>query len=486
MDDVTDTMSGIETLNRRVREELKWLEFPARSWVPEREHQGEKVHDVIVIGGGMAGLTASGTLRRYGVLNHVVYDMAPKDREGPWVTYARMDTLRSPKTLTGPCLGIPVLTFRAWYEHRFGVQAWETLGLIPRTMWMEYLVWFRDVLELPVENGVLVQKIDTADHGLLRLNILRNGKAEEVLTRKVVLATGRDGLGGAYMPDVIRTLPEHLRAHSADMIDFAALKGKRVVVIGAGASAMDNAATALEQGAAQVDVLIRRGDIPRINKFTGIGSQGVVQGFVNLPDEWKWRFLDATLSAQTPPPRPSVLRVSQHPNAFFHLNCQIEEIAADGDALELITSRGALATDFIIAATGFNVDLVKRPELQVFSDRIRFWKDRFVPAPDNRCNGVINSELANSPDLGPAFEFQPKAGVICPDLRNIHCFCFPATLSHGKVSGDIPAISDGADRLVKGIVSHFFSEDCAIHFRNLEQFETPELVGDEWQDTPLS
>lgn len=268
-------------------------------------------------------------------------------------------------------------------------------------MWMEYLVWFRDVLELPVENGVLVQKIDTADHGLLRLNILRNGKAEEVLTRKVVLATGRDGLGGAYMPDVIRTLPEHLRAHSADMIDFAALKGKRVVVIGAGASAMDNAATALEQGAAQVDVLVRRGDIPRINKFTGIGSQGVVQGFVNLPDEWKWRFLDATLSAQTPPPRPSVLRVSQHPNAFFHLNCQIEEIAADGDALELITSRGALATDFIIAATGFNVDLVKRPELQVFSDRIRFWKDRFVPAPDNRYNGVINSELANSPDLGP-------------------------------------------------------------------------------------
>lgn len=486
MNDAKDTVRGIEALSRRVREELKWLEFPAKPWVPERKHNGQKVYDVVVIGGGMAGLTTSGTLKRYGVLNHVVYDMAPKDREGPWVTYARMDTLRSPKTLTGPCLGIPVLTFRAWYEHRFGVQAWDALGLIPRPMWMEYLIWFREVLELPVENDVRVQKIDTSGQGLLKLTILRNGEAEEVLTRKVVLATGRDGLGGAYMPDVIRALPEHLRAHSADKIDFAALKGKRVVVIGAGASAMDNAATALEQGAARVDVLIRRGDIPRINKFTGIGSQGVVQGFVNLPDDWKWRFLDATLSAQTPPPRPSVLRVSQHSNAFFHLNCQIEEISVYEDVLNLSTSRGGLKTDFIIAATGFNVDLANRPELQIFADRIRFWRDRFVPSPDNRRNGIINSELANSPDLGPAFEFLPKADVICPDLHNIHCFCFPATLSHGKVSGDIPAISDGADRLVKGIVSHFFTEDCAIHFRNLEDFETPELVGDEWEDTPLS
>ncbi|GBR47738.1 hypothetical protein GCM10007871_23870 [Gluconobacter roseus NBRC 3990] len=59
-------------------------------------------------------------------------------------------------------------------------------------------------------------------------------------------------------------------------------------------------------------------------------------------------------------------------------------------------------------------------------------------------------------------------------------------MSHGKVSGDIPAISDGADRLVKGIVSHFFTEDCDIHFQNLEQFETPELLGDEWHDTPVS
>ena len=39
--------------------------------------------------------------------------------------YARMDTLRSPKTLTGPALGVPSLTFRAWYEAKYGLDAWE-------------------------------------------------------------------------------------------------------------------------------------------------------------------------------------------------------------------------------------------------------------------------------------------------------------------------------------------------------------------------
>ena len=54
-------------------------------------------------------------------------------------------------------------------------------------------------------------------------------------------------------------------------MDYAMLADKRVGV-GAGASAMDSAATALEAGAASVDLLIRRDDIPRINKGKGAGN----------------------------------------------------------------------------------------------------------------------------------------------------------------------------------------------------------------------
>ncbi|CAM2764143.1 NAD(P)/FAD-dependent oxidoreductase [Komagataeibacter xylinus] len=476
---------GLAGLESRVRQDLAWLDLPTCSWVPERSMDGRHVLDVVVVGGGMAGLTASGYLRRYGLLNHVVLDQAPAGQEGPWVTYARMTTLRSPKTLSGPCMGLPGLTFRAWYEARFGTVAWDGLDKIPRQTWMVYLEWLRHVLDLPVRNGVTLTNVARAADGVLALTVVQDGVTETLLCRHLVLATGRDGLGGSYVPPVIAGLPRDYWRHSADPIDFAALKNRRVVVVGAGASAMDNAATALEAGAARVDMVIRRATLPAVNKFTGIGSMGVVQGFVGLPDGWKWRFMDTVLDAQTPPPRPSVLRVSSHPNAFFHLSCPIDRLEMAGNAVRLHTPRGVMETDFIIAATGFCADMSRRPELAAMAPHIRLWKDRFTPAAQDMPSGHVSAELATSPDLGPGFEFLEKVPGSCPWLKYVHCFCFPATLSHGKVSGDIPAISDGAERLARHITRALFVEDRETHYANLVAFDTPELRGDEWRDTPL-
>jgi cation diffusion facilitator CzcD-associated flavoprotein CzcO len=248
-------------------------------------------------------------------------------------------------------------------------------------------------------------------------------------------------------------------------------------VVGAGASAMDNAATALEAGAARLDMFVRRKELPRINKFTGIGSQGVVHGFAGLPDEWKWRFLDYAMGQQTPPPRPSVLRVSSFEQAHLHLESPITDLRQDGDHVVVTTPRASYPVDFLIFGTGFKIDLTNRPELAAFEPHIRLWRDRF-PTPD----GMANGELEGSPDLGDAFEFLERARDSCPTLAKIHCFNFPATLSHGKLTGDIPAISEGADRLARGIVRSLFVADREKHFENLQAFDTPELLGDEWFD----
>src|SRR3546814_6112502 len=97
---------------------------------------------------------AAAALRRRGLTRIRIVDRSPEGREGPWVTYARMRTLRSPKHLAGPALGIPSLTFRAWFEAQWGEAGWEALDRIPRTPWMDYLGWYRKVLALPVENGL--------------------------------------------------------------------------------------------------------------------------------------------------------------------------------------------------------------------------------------------------------------------------------------------------------------------------------------------
>lgn len=469
--------AGLAALEERLRQDLAWLELPAKPWVPRRMVDGEGVIDVVIVGAGMAGLVASATLKRLGVDNHLVFDRVPAGQEGPWVTFARMRTLRSPKELAGPAMGMPALTFRAFYEAQYGSAAWQALDRAPRTMWMDYLIWYRKVLGLPVRNEVSVERVGARSDELFALDVREANRPRQILARHVVLAMGRDGLGGSYVPPLVNGLDRRFWAHSADMIDFAALRGKRVAVVGAGASALDNAAVALEAGAARLDLFIRRPDIPRINKFTGIGSQGVVHGFAGLSDDWKWRFLDYTLKAQTPPPRHSVLRVSAYPHAHFHLGSPINSLVADGDDLVVTTPKGRYEADFIIFGTGFKVDFALRPELAEFVSHIRLWRDRFA-APA----GMDNPELETSPDLGDSFEFLEKVPGTCPMLSRLHCFSYPATLSHGKLSGDIPAISEGADRLARGIVRRLFVDDREAHFANLKAFATSELIGDEWTD----
>jgi len=470
---------GLDALKARLADDFAMLELPAKPWVPPCFRDGARVRDVVVIGAGMCGLAALARLRLSGVDNAIAYDAAPAGREGPWATFARMKTLRSPKTLTGPSLGFAALTFRAWYTAQFGRQAWEDLGKIPKDMWMDYLIWYRNVLDLPVANEVQLTGIADAGDDLIALTLESAEGVRIEHTRHLVLATGRSGLGGGAVPGFIEKVDQRYWAHSADDIDFRALAGKRIAVIGAGASAMDNAATALEAGAGSVDMLIRRKEMPRINKMTGIGSQGVVNGMRYLPDAWKWKFFDYTTSEQTPPPQSSTLRVSRHRNARFFLDCAVRDVREAKGHIVVETSQGPFACDFLIAATGFRNDFIDRDEFTAIAPHIRTWADGHCSAEESAAKPF----LSNSPYLGPDYEFLEKVPGACPILRHIHCFNDAATLSHGKLSGDIPAVSAGADRLMRGIVAALFVTDCERHFAALQAYDTPELQGDEWVDS---
>lgn len=467
--------TGLDALEARLRQDLAWLELPAKSWVPPRTVDGRPVLEVAIIGGGQAGMAVAVSLIHLGV-NAVIYDQSPDGFEGPWATTARMETLRSPKKLTGPALGFSTLTFRAWFEAQFGLEAWEMLDKIPRLQWMEYLRWYRRVMGLDVRNQHRVVTIAPRADGVVELHLAAPGGKSTVLARRVVLATGRDGLGGAYLPPLAQNLPRGRWAHSSDDMDYSKLAGKRIGVIGAGASSMDSAATALESGAARVDLLIRRTDLPRINKGKGSGNPGLTNGHLHLLDEWKWRIRHYINVQQTPPPSGSVQRVSKFPNARFIFGAPIEDVAVNGDGLRVTTPRGVFDVDFLIFSTGFRIDWTIRPEFAVIAPHIRNWSDRYTPPP-----GEEDEELSDSPDLGPVFEFQQKQPDGLPGLERVHCFCYPAALTHGSLSGDIPSITDGAQRLAQGLAALLYGEDIEAHYRNIQAYEEPELNGDEWR-----
>lgn len=465
-----DIDKGLALLAARLQQDLSWLNLPPAEWVPPMHIDGRDVLDVAVIGGGMLGLVALAALQQAGIFNIRAFDRAEEGQEGPWITYARMETLRTKKEAAGPALGIPSLTFRAWFETQHGPEAWAQMDLIPRAQWMDYLRWYRQVLNLPVTNRANVTAVIPRDDGLIEITIENAGK---ILARRAIIATGIDGLGAPNLPAVANGVSRRFIAHGADLIDMTALVGKRVAVVGAGSSAMDNAAAALEAGAASVDIFVRRAAIPAIDRFSGTGSIGMTHGYVGLPDALKWQFMVEGERSQIPPPRHSVQRVARHSNAHFHVSSPVLSLEEHSDDVTLVTPKGRYPVDFIIFATGFSIDLDQRPEFSALEGRYLNWGDAYQGASEN-------AALAAMPYLGPAFEFIPREAG--DSVAHIHCFAFPATMSHGKITSGIPAISHGATRLVRGIASSLFAEDAETHLARFRSYDTPEIHNGDWHD----
>ncbi|EPX85226.1 NAD(P)-binding domain-containing protein [Salipiger mucosus] len=470
------TATGLAALEAELDHQRSLLNLPPKAWMPEtRGPGGAPVLDVAILGAGLCGLVANAALAMEGISNVRLFDRAPEGIEGPWVTYARMRTLRTAKEAAGPALGIPALTFRAWFEAQWGSASWEAMDLAPRETWMDYMRWYRRVTGADVVNDCDVTGITEAGD-LLRLET----STGPVLARRVVLASGLDALGAPRLPEVARGLPEGRVFHSADCFDPATLRGKRVVVVGAGASAMDNAATALEAGCARLDLLVRRPAIPTVDKFTGTGSRGMTAGYVGLPDWAKWEIMDEGDRWPVPPPKHSVERVAAHANAHLHLGATVEAVEPTAEGLRITTPAGPVECDLAIFATGFGVDLDARPELVQFSRTIRTWGD--VVGPEK---AATNPGLAAHPYLAPDFTFTEKTPGACPALARISCFAYAAVPSHGKVTSGIPSATEGARRLASGLVRSLFAEDAEHHLARFRDYDTPLMSGDEWPaDTP--
>ena len=466
---------SLESLNEQVKKDLSYLAFGGQNWVHPRSHPDGHVYDVVIVGGGQSGLGAAFALMRERITNILVIDENQEGLEGPWVTYARMVTLRTPKHLTSIDLGIPSLTFRSWWEAQFGQNSWERIDKIPRGDWMSYLRWYRNILNLPVINEVKLKLIEPSSEGIHHLFIEGAGApSEKLLARKVILATGIQGGGEWHVPPMIsENLPRQLYAHTSESINFSKLKGKKIAILGGGASAFDNANFALSEGVSEAHVFVRRKEMPRINPIRQMESSGMIERFHSLPDADKYRVISHFFKHNQPPTNDTYHRAAAWPGFHLHLASPWLDVKPAAKGAQITTPQGQFTFDFLIISTGLITDPALRPELKLVESYIARWND-FYQAPEEVASPILDAH----PYLSPGFAFQSQEDEGKKLLHGIFAFNYSALISCGLSASALSGMRFAIPKLASAVADQLFLDDREIILKNFYDYNVEEFTGE--------
>ena len=256
---------------------------------------------------------------------------------------------------------------------------------------------------------------------------LETADGQTVHANNVIVATGITH--SSYLPPLLADLPGSHVSHSSEHHDLSTFRGKKVVVVGAGASAVDIAAILHEEGA-QVQLVARRKEIafhtkakeprplhlrvryPRSGLGIGWGSRlstDVPILFHAMPQEFRLRFVREHLG-----PAPGWFVRDKVVGKFpLHLGCKIESAAIkDGKAhLKIVEQDGSnseLIADHVISATGFQTAISR---MGFLDESLRRLIDQVEDTPvlsnhfETSVPGLYMVGLASANSFGPLTRF---------------------------------------------------------------------------------
>lgn len=363
--------------------------------------------DVAIVGAGPYGLATAAHLRRAGV-DVAVFGVTM----GAWARMPQGMLLRSFREATS--IGDPD---RRLSIDAFAAERGRPVPIpVPVTDFVEYGMWFREQA-VPKVDSRLVRRLDRTDAGFHLT--LADGTVTE--TGAVVVAAGIEPF--AYVPPELTGLDPAVVSHSSAHISFEPFEGRRLLVVGAGQSALEWAALAAEAGA-HVEVLARhrfrflRGE--RLHDRAGVLRTLLYPRLGVGPPGLNW-VMGHPMAFRCLPPLLSqpLARRSIRPAGAAWLRPRLTPVVVTSGALiagiddsnhEVTialhdgTERRA---DHLIAATGYRVDISKYPFLP-----------RELAAAVRRIDGFpwLTSSYESSVD-GLYFIGAPAARMMGPGMR---------------------------------------------------------------------
>jgi FAD-dependent urate hydroxylase len=374
------------------------------------EQDGSLDTDLLVVGAGPYAYSAAAGAREHGIRTHVVG--LPM---GFWRDHMPADMfLRS-----GPGWHLDpagVHTFEAYFEDR-GLDPADH-DPVPIGVFLDHTDWFRDrkgfeVDQRLVEHLTRGRGADAAGAGFTAT--MDDGTT--ITAEKVLAAPGIRHF--ASLPAWHEAVPQHRRAHTSDLVDFQALGGARVVVIGGRQSAYEWAALLCDHGAARVDV-VHRHATPAFERV----SWSFVDPYVEqtLAERGWWRSLSPTVQQSIalefwqvgrltlehwliPRLRPDV--VTSHPGCEVVEAADAEPTGAAGVTSLTLSDGTRLDAEFVVFASGYRADIGRVPYLEPLaadlaaSDGFPHLSEGFeTSVPDLYLTG-----FAATRDFGPFYGF---------------------------------------------------------------------------------
>jgi thioredoxin reductase len=289
-----------------------------------------------------------------------------------------------------------------------------------------YGLAFRDRMVPELEDTLVTSVGRVRDGFQLQLE-----DGETVRARTVVLAVGITHF--AYTPENLMHLPAEFISHSARHHEVEPFRGREVVVIGGGSSALDLAGL-LHQAGAHVQLVSRREELNFHSQPTGKPRSRWEQ--IRRPQSGLGPGLRSGFFANSPlafhclPERVEAVRRTLGPSGGWfirdkvigkvplHLGCtpQSAEVQDGKVHLSIRAAKGSereIVTEHVIAATGYRVDLER---LKFLSPEIRSQVKTVMGSPvlsssfESSVPGIYFVGIAAANSFGPVMRFAFGAG----------------------------------------------------------------------------
>jgi thioredoxin reductase len=322
----------------------------------------------------------------------------------------------------------PRSTLKAWCTER-GVEYDDQFIPVPLSVFVEYSGWFQKRYVPNLEEYQVISLAKSARGFTLWLD---NGECLEAAN--VVLAVGINWFQN--LPECLRGLPGELLSHSFGHQELPQFSGKRVLVLGAGSSAVNTAVIAQE---ANVNVsLVARGNAIQFHTPPDPDAVSWLKTITHPPSGigpgWRSFICSNAPRLFRRLPEPMRLRATKRHlgpesgwfmrdklQAHQYLGHTVEGARPEGGRVMLIARhegrRVEIPADHVIAATGFKPDLRRLPFL---AGALREEIDQVVHTPrlsdyfETSVPGLYALGILAANTFGPLMRFMVGAEYAAP------------------------------------------------------------------------